>query len=311
MQFASHPALERRINQLMLTHATKALEGAGDDLGAIMIAVAGQIVDLNFTIRKGFAQKSLEVGLSDRHDLQMIHHVVRPELRTEKYHGEGRETRRVSPYFPGSALEGLRVTARSSIVMFTALVSAALSACGSLDMGGAAQNLAARSPRPAEGLWAILDPGCAKPSLADPRRWPRCASPFWISHSSAVVVRSRPATGPAVSQASYRTDYTLAPGDPLIARVGNRKDGYLFLALTGLARDDRGRLVAAVGAVFACPRSSGGSVAAAPTRGGCEGRSADSRRRAAEQTLKDPSALSRVAWIAPGAPEPGAKDGKD
>ncbi|HZZ34747.1 MAG TPA: hypothetical protein VFE03_03415 [Caulobacteraceae bacterium] len=159
------------------------------------------------------------------------------------------------------------------------------------------------APQPAEGLWAILDPGCPKPNAVNFKSWPRCASPFWISRDTAVVVRSLPGArkGPTPDQ-SYRADYRLAAGDPLIAQVGTQKDGYLFLALTELTRDDHGRLVAASGAAFVCAKAAEGPMALKPNANGCDSESPDGVRRAARETLGDHVALSRVAWIASGAP---------
>jgi hypothetical protein len=165
-----------------------------------------------------------------------------------------------------------------------------------------AQASAQPAPKPADGLWAILDPGCPKPSVANFTNWPNCASPFWISRDSAVVVRSREAHRGQAPAESYRTDYQIAAGDPVIAQVGNARDGYVFLALTELARDDQGRLVSATGAAFACPQPGGGAIALRPNLNGCEAESPDDVRRAAEETLQDHAALTRVAWIAPGAP---------
>lgn len=157
------------------------------------------------------------------------------------------------------------------------------------------------APKPAEGLWAILDPGCPKPSLANFRNWPKCASPFWISRQTAMVVRSHLGPGKAPDQ-SYRADYRLAAGDPVIAQVGNDKDGYLFLALTELMKDDQGRLVGATGAAFACPQPRVGLIALRPNLNGCETAPPDTLRQAARDTLQDHASLTRVAWIAPGAP---------
>lgn len=159
------------------------------------------------------------------------------------------------------------------------------------------------APRPAEGLWAILDPGCPKPNAANFKAWPHCASPFWISRDTAVVVRSLPAARKGVApDQSYRADYRLAAGDPVIAQVGTEKDGYLFLALTELSRDEQGRLVAASGAAFACAGAAAGPIALRPNLNGCDTESPDGVRRAAQETLGDHAALSRVAWIASGAP---------
>jgi hypothetical protein len=93
-------------------------------------------------------------------------------------------------------------------------------------------------PKPAEGLWAILDPGCAKPSAADIHAWPHCASPFWISGDKATVLLAANSGKRTIHDVSYAADVSLTAGEPLIAQVGTQKDGYLFLALTNLAEDD-------------------------------------------------------------------------
>jgi hypothetical protein len=156
------------------------------------------------------------------------------------------------------------------------------------------------APKPAEGLWAMLDPGCAKPQSADVHAWPHCASPFWISGDKALVILA--AGHSATLDASYAADFRFTAGTPLIAQVGTEKDGYVFLALTDLTSDDRGRLVSAVGAAVACPKPTGGGVAVKPNANGCDQASPDVVRRAAAASLQDHTALAKVAWIASGAP---------
>ncbi|MEO8927129.1 MAG: hypothetical protein ABI306_08185 [Caulobacteraceae bacterium] len=158
------------------------------------------------------------------------------------------------------------------------------------------------TPRPAEGLWAILDPGCRKPSLVDIGAWPKCASPFWISRGAAVVVRTRPGPGGTALDHSYRAEVSMAGDNPVIAEVGNSNDGHLYLALTRLARDDQGRLIGASGAAFACPGKTAGPISLAPNATGCESATREDVRRAATATLRDQGALTEVAWIAAGAP---------
>jgi hypothetical protein len=150
----------------------------------------------------------------------------------------------------------------------------------------------------------MLDPGCPKPSLINVGAWPKCASPFWISRGSAVVVRTKAARSGRAFNHSYRAGFSLSGADPLIAQVGNAKDGYLFLALTKLAHDDQGRVIAATGAAVACPGPADGAISLTPTAGGCEAASADGVREAARATLLDQSLLTRVAWIADGTPVP-------
>lgn len=160
------------------------------------------------------------------------------------------------------------------------------------------------APKPADGLWAMLDPGCAKPNAADIRAWPHCASPFWIRGDKATVLftANNGAASRAVHDVSYAADVSLTAGEPLIAQVGTEKDGYLFLALTNLAEDDRGRLVGAVGAAVACPKPKDGGIVLKPSLNGCDLESVETVRAAAELALRDRASLTEVAWIAPGSP---------
>ncbi|HEY1427566.1 MAG TPA: hypothetical protein VGF50_12905, partial [Caulobacteraceae bacterium] len=75
--------------------------------------------------------------------------------------------------------------------------------------------VAAPTPKPAEGLWAALDPGCARPTAANIHLWPHCASPFWIGRGTATVLVSGAVDKRSVRDVSYRADYSLTPGDPL------------------------------------------------------------------------------------------------
>jgi hypothetical protein len=171
---------------------------------------------------------------------------------------------------------------------------------------GADTAAAAPTPAPvptvADGLWAVLDPGCPKPAQADIHAWPKCAFPFWISRGKALVLHSAYHGARAPTDVSFVADYSLSPGDPLIAQVGTEKDGYMFLALTQLSRDDQGRVISAVGAAVACPQAPSGTLAIKPSLNGCEAQSIDAVRKAAAATLQDRSALAEADWIAPGAP---------
>jgi len=160
----------------------------------------------------------------------------------------------------------------------------------------------APAPSPAEGLWAALDPGCVKPAAANIHLWPHCASPFWISHGKATVLVSGDPDKRAVRDVSYAADYSFTPGDPLIAQVGTPKDGYVWLALTDLDRDGAGRLVGASGAAVPCAPPPGGELVARPRMNGCDGVGVDELRKAAAATLQDRAALTKITWIAPGAP---------
>ena len=152
----------------------------------------------------------------------------------------------------------------------------------------------------------MLDPGCIKPRAADIHVWPHCASPFWISGDKATVLLAANSTRRTIHDVSYAANVSLTAGEPLIAQVGTPKDGYLFLALTDLAEDDRGRLVGAVGAAVACPKPKDGGLVIKPNLNGCDLDSVETVRAAAEVALRDRSTLTEVAWIAPGSPSPGS-----
>ena len=158
------------------------------------------------------------------------------------------------------------------------------------------------APKVAEGLWAILDPGCPKPGGADLSIWPRCASPFWIHHGTARVMRSAAAASGSAVDHSYATDFRVAAGDPMIVRVGSARDGYMFLALTDLGADDRGQVISASGAPVACPKVDVRGRTLRPNLTGCESETLDTVRKAAAATLQDSPALTHVAWIASGSP---------
>ena len=65
MQLAAHLALQRGIDELVLADTGQAGEGGRDDAGAIVVAVAGQIVDDDLGVGKGFGQ--MAVKLFDGH----------------------------------------------------------------------------------------------------------------------------------------------------------------------------------------------------------------------------------------------------
>jgi hypothetical protein len=196
---------------------------------------------------------------------------------------------------------------RRILVIAMAVGLAACTAIGLKPPTGIHAAAAAPPPSPAEGLWAILDPGCERPHAANIHAWPTCASPFWIQGGKAVVLtaslthtRRRPHDTP------YAADYSVTPGEPLIVQVGTAKDGYVYLALTSLSTDGQGRLVGAVGAAVACPRpgASGGALAISPSANGCDLQSLEALRKAAMVALHDRAALAEAAWIGPGAPTP-------
>lgn len=157
-------------------------------------------------------------------------------------------------------------------------------------------------PALAQGLWAVLDPGCRKPIAADIHQWPACASPFWIGRGKAVIIHSAAWGATGHIDASFAADYSLAGGDPVIAQVGTRKDGYLYLALTQLATDSQGQLVDAMGAAISCPKPAQGGLLIKPSLNGCDTETPEAVRRAAVLALQDHGALDEVAFIAPGNP---------
>ncbi len=178
-----------------------------------------------------------------------------------------------------------------------------LSACAALGVRPPRGAHASVAPPPAQGLWAILDPGCERPRAANIHAWPSCASPFWIQGGKAVVMTaSLTHRRRWTHHAPYAADFSVTPGEPLIVQVGTQKDGYVYLALTDLATDEQGRLVGAVGAAVACPTPGGGALTTAPSLNGCDLQSLAALRKAAIEALKDRSALAAATWIGPGVP---------
>jgi hypothetical protein len=161
---------------------------------------------------------------------------------------------------------------------------------------------AAAQAHAADGLWAVMDPGCEQPTGANFVSWPSCASPFWINQDTAVVVHNPQTRGRIQPSTSFRTGLTVTQGEPLIVQIGSRNDGYLFVALTDLARDPSGRVVGAAGAPVVCPSSILARITFRPNATGCESRTPDELREAAMTALSDRTELSRVAWIASGVP---------
>jgi|SRR5215469_3994763 len=154
----------------------------------------------------------------------------------------------------------------------------------------------------AQGLWAVLDPGCPKPVAADINQWPACASPFWISHGRALIIHTAAWGASGHIDASFAADYSLAGGDPVIAQVGTQKDGYLYLALTRLSTDSQGQLVDAMGAAISCPKPAQGALIIKPSLNGCDSETPEAVRRAGVLALQDRASLDEVAFIAPGNP---------
>jgi len=71
---------------------------------------------------------------------------------------------------------------------FVALPALALlAACGPGVMSKSALVTSA-GPQPADGLWAILDQGCAAPTSGSLASWPECAMPVWIGKGVATAL---------------------------------------------------------------------------------------------------------------------------
>ena len=158
------------------------------------------------------------------------------------------------------------------------------------------------APRPAEGLWAIMDPGCDKPAGANFGAWPSCASPFWINENSAVVVHSPQSPRGRSTPVSVRAGIQVTAGEPVVVQIGSQTSGYLFVAVTDLTRDSHGLVVAAAGAPVSCVTHYMARITFSPNMTGCEERTPEEVRHAAAQALQVHDSLTRIAWIAPGAP---------
>jgi len=199
-------------------------------------------------------------------------------------------------------LRKLEGSLRVRRILVTAILVALAACAGHRTVARLAPTPAPLAPKPAEGLWAALDPGCARPTAANIRAWPHCASPFWISRDHATLLVAGSADKNAVRDVSYAADYRFTAGEPLIAQVGTEKDGYVWLALTNLDRDSQGRLVGAVGVAVPCAPPSSDGVALKPRLNGCSDEDLEAVRRAALNTLQDHASLTTVSWIAPGVP---------
>src|SRR5690242_13592000 len=68
MQLIAHAAAQRLIDHLMLLHAGLALEGARDDMGGVMIAVAAQILDAHLRVRQTILDQPLDRRRIHRHE---------------------------------------------------------------------------------------------------------------------------------------------------------------------------------------------------------------------------------------------------
>ena len=192
--------------------------------------------------------------------------------------------------------------------LLIAVLAIGLSSCGMVrsffHMRMASHDPMMDTPRPADGLWAVMDPGCQRPAGANFQAWPSCASPFWINENTAVVVHSPETHGGRSLAASYRAGIQVTAGEPVVVQVGSQASGYLFLAVTDLTRDSHGLVVAAAGAPVSCLTETMSRITFRPNMTGCEARSPDEVRHAATEALAERDNLTRVAWIAPGAPAP-------
>ena len=63
MQHPADVTSQRVVDEAMLAHPAESAEGRRDNAGAIVIAVAGEILDRDFRVREGSTQAGLELGL--------------------------------------------------------------------------------------------------------------------------------------------------------------------------------------------------------------------------------------------------------
>src|SRR3546814_12082841 len=62
MELATHAALERRINHLVLLHPCLAGEGGGDHGGGVMVAVAAQVVNADLGVGQSLTDHGFDLG---------------------------------------------------------------------------------------------------------------------------------------------------------------------------------------------------------------------------------------------------------
>src|SRR5215207_8827069 len=96
MQLAAHPAAERLVHELMLLQPRLATELLGDDVGTIVVAVTGQILDADLSIGQAIADHPLDLGGTHRHRWWLPFRL-----------------RRRPPCRPAASFRGSRATAQS------------------------------------------------------------------------------------------------------------------------------------------------------------------------------------------------------
>ena len=69
MQLAAHPAAQRLVDELVLLQPRLAAKRLGDDVGAVVVAVAGQILDPHLRVGQALLDQPLDVGGAHRHGL--------------------------------------------------------------------------------------------------------------------------------------------------------------------------------------------------------------------------------------------------
>src|SRR3954462_5853502 len=67
MELAAHAPAKRLVNQLVLLHPALAGAPLGDDVGAVVVAVAGEIVDAHLRIGQSGLDERLDFGGRHRH----------------------------------------------------------------------------------------------------------------------------------------------------------------------------------------------------------------------------------------------------
>ena len=195
-----------------------------------------------------------------------------------------------------SRAKGLRAEMRLEARLVVGLLAAAaLAGCATERARPVRASLPDPPPVPANGLWAVMEPGCHAPLGADRRAWPACAYPVWLRGGAAVVIQTLTSS----RERSYETRFQLVSGDPLIAKVGIAIGASLFVALADITRDGDGRLIGAAGVPIACLEGAT-SFRVGPMDGGCDAVSPDALRDAARQSLGETASRLRTrldrAW---------------
>ena len=67
---------------------------------------------------------------------------------------------------------------------------------------------------PQMGLWAVLQPGCARPTSSAVHTWPECATPVWLQPGQATTIVQSP----------VRSEFVVGTGTPRLAQVTHENE---------------------------------------------------------------------------------------